>query len=119
MRACFQLQMISMMVVLVHIQMAMSFMVGGLRLGLGQARSTSMMSPMNLNALPEKVEVCGNKDCRRAGGGAKLEKLVSTVSSTQNSKCWTYWSLFIPAIAIPLAGFIRPDRDRFLFDTII
>ena len=86
MRACFQLQMISMMVVLVHIQMAMSFMVGGLGLGLVQARSTSMMSSMNLNALPEKVEVCGNKDCRRAGGGAKLEKLVSTVSSTQNSK---------------------------------
>ena len=93
MRACFQLQMISMMVVhLVHIQMATSFMVGGPGLGLGltlgQARSTtrSMLSSMNLNALPEKVEVCGNKDCRRAGGGAKLEKLVSTVSSTQNSK---------------------------------
>ena len=36
--------------------------------------------PMSLNALPEKVEVCGNKDCRRAGGGAKLENLVKTVS---------------------------------------
>merc|ERR1719223_2090236 len=32
-----------------------------------------------LYALPEKVEVCGFKDCRRAGGGAKLQNLVKTV----------------------------------------
>lgn len=40
--------------------------------------------PMSLNALPEKVEVCGNKDCRRAGGGAKLENLVKTVLEENN-----------------------------------
>jgi hypothetical protein len=33
----------------------------------------------SLHALPEKVEVCGFKDCRRAGGGAKLQNLVKTV----------------------------------------
>lgn len=32
-----------------------------------------------LKALPQKVEVCGFKDCRRAGGGARLEKLVNMV----------------------------------------
>lgn len=30
-------------------------------------------------ALPEEVQVCGFKDCRRAGGGARLEKLVSSI----------------------------------------
>lgn len=34
---------------------------------------------VSLSAMPEKVEVCGFKDCRRAGGGARLEKLVNTV----------------------------------------
>jgi hypothetical protein len=28
---------------------------------------------------PVKVEVCGFKDCKRNGGGLRLEKLVSTV----------------------------------------
>jgi len=31
-------------------------------------------------ALPESIEVCGFKDCKRAGGGAKLEKLIHAVS---------------------------------------
>lgn len=35
-------------------------------------------------ALPEKVEVCGFKDCRRAGGGAKLEKMISNVLEEKN-----------------------------------
>jgi hypothetical protein len=34
---------------------------------------------MALHATPEVVEVCGFKDCRRAGGGARLENLVNTV----------------------------------------
>lgn len=37
-----------------------------------------------LNALPEKVEVCGFKDCRRAGGGARLENLINTVLEENN-----------------------------------
>lgn len=32
-----------------------------------------------LAATPETVEVCGFKDCRRVGGGARLEKLVNSV----------------------------------------
>jgi hypothetical protein len=28
------------------------------------------------------VEVCGNKDCKRAGGGPRLEKLINEVSSS-------------------------------------
>jgi NADH:ubiquinone oxidoreductase subunit E len=47
-----------------------------------------MPSPINRNqarfALPEKVEVCGFKDCRRAGGGAKLEKMISNVLEEKN-----------------------------------
>merc|ERR1719223_2455600 len=42
-------------------------------------RPTSKMALSGLSALPEKVEVCGFKDCRRAGGGAKLQNLVKTV----------------------------------------
>ncbi len=30
-------------------------------------------------ATPETVEVCGFKDCKRAGGGPRLEKLVNSV----------------------------------------
>lgn len=28
---------------------------------------------------PEVVEVCGFKDCKRAGGGPRLQKLINTV----------------------------------------
>ncbi len=28
---------------------------------------------------PEVVEVCGFKDCKRAGGGLRLQKLINTV----------------------------------------
>lgn len=34
---------------------------------------------MKADLLPKKVQVCGFKDCRRAGGGARLEKLVNSV----------------------------------------
>lgn len=34
---------------------------------------------VNTRLSAEKVEVCGFKDCRRAGGGARLEKLVKNV----------------------------------------
>mmetsp|Transcript_3688 Transcript_3688/g.5343 ORF Transcript_3688/g.5343 Transcript_3688/m.5343 type:complete len:126 (+) Transcript_3688:170-547(+) len=30
-------------------------------------------------ATPETVEVCGFKDCKRAGGGPRLEKLVNSI----------------------------------------
>ena len=33
----------------------------------------------NLQATAETVEVCGFKDCKRAGGGPRLEKLVNSV----------------------------------------
>jgi hypothetical protein len=42
-------------------------------------KNRAMRNMPLLKALPEKIEVCGFKDCRRAGGGAKLEKLVNTV----------------------------------------
>ena len=44
------------------------------------SKSTRLRKVSLLNALPEKVEVCGFKDCRRAGGGAKLENLIKSVS---------------------------------------
>jgi len=34
---------------------------------------------MKADLLPKKVQVCGFKDCRRAGGGARLEKLVNSI----------------------------------------
>ena len=43
-------------------------------------RPTSKMALSGLSAVPETVEVCGFKDCRRAGGGARLENLVKDVS---------------------------------------
>lgn len=33
----------------------------------------------SLQAAAEKVEVCGFKDCKRAGGGPRLEKLVNSI----------------------------------------
>mmetsp|Transcript_11300 Transcript_11300/g.18703 ORF Transcript_11300/g.18703 Transcript_11300/m.18703 type:complete len:112 (+) Transcript_11300:113-448(+) len=33
----------------------------------------------SLAALAEKVEVCGFKDCKRAGGGPRLEKLIGSI----------------------------------------
>ena len=39
----------------------------------------SPLTLLHAKAIPETVEVCGFKDCRRAGGGAKLENLVKTV----------------------------------------
>merc|ERR1719223_1307452 len=42
-------------------------------------RPTSKMALSGLSAVPETVEVCGFKDCRRAGGGARLENLVKEV----------------------------------------
>lgn len=34
---------------------------------------------LQANVLPEEVQVCGFKDCRRAGGGARLEKMVNLI----------------------------------------
>ena len=48
-------------------------------MNINQQRRSSVFPP--LKALPEEVEVCGGKDCRRAGGGAKLENLITTVST--------------------------------------
>jgi Thioredoxin-like [2Fe-2S] ferredoxin len=36
-------------------------------------------SPSSSSSLPQKVQVCGFKDCRRVGGGKKLENLVNQV----------------------------------------
>ena len=37
-------------------------------------------TPMTvLKALPENVEICNFKDCKRAGGGPRLEKLVNSI----------------------------------------
>lgn len=77
MRVCAQLQLIaSLLVAVVMDQGANAFTVAGAK---------KVHLPISLGALPEKVEVCGFKDCRRAGGGAKLEKLINTVSRTESS----------------------------------
>ncbi len=34
---------------------------------------------MPLKGTAESVEVCGFKDCKRAGGGPRLEKLVNSI----------------------------------------
>ena len=41
--------------------------------------SRPMQTCLRLSATPGKVEVCGFKDCRRAGGGKRLENLVNSV----------------------------------------
>lgn len=50
------------------------------------ANAFNLLPTMRKNVLPrstwlaaENVEVCGFKDCRRAGGGARLQKLVNEV----------------------------------------
>lgn len=35
-------------------------------------------------SLPKKIEVCGFKDCKRSGGGTKLEKMIAGVLEEKN-----------------------------------
>jgi hypothetical protein len=42
-------------------------------------RTRISASPMSLFMTAEKVQVCSFKDCKRAGGGPRLEKLINEV----------------------------------------
>jgi hypothetical protein len=42
-------------------------------------RTRMTASPMSLFMTVEKVQVCSFKDCKRAGGGPRLEKLINEV----------------------------------------
>ena len=42
-------------------------------------RTRMTASPMALFMAAEKVGVCSNKDCKRAGGGPRLEKMIKEV----------------------------------------
>lgn len=73
MKLCAELKMISLLVMMTMKEGVNGFVVSTHHL------SRKMDSSSLLKSLPEKVEVCGFKDCRRAGGGARLEKLVNSV----------------------------------------
>ena len=38
-------------------------------------------------AAPQTVQVCGFKDCKRSGGGARLEKLIKEVRCCRSFPC--------------------------------
>jgi len=62
-------------------QMIVSLLLAGVTSFLIVKPTTTSFS---LKGLPENIEVCGFKDCKRAGGGAKLEKLINTVLEENN-----------------------------------
>lgn len=65
-------------------QMIVSMLIAGVTSFLVVVKPTSTSTSFPLRDLPENVEVCGFKDCKRAGGGVKLEKLINAVSLIQS-----------------------------------
>ena len=69
MKICASVQLLITLILTIGVTMIHSFTI----------ITTTTSKVTKLNAAPETVEVCGFKDCKRAGGGPKLEKLVNSI----------------------------------------
>lgn len=64
--------------------MIISMLIAGGVAGFLMVKPSSTRTSFPLRDIPENVQVCGFKDCKRAGGGAKLEKMINTVLEENN-----------------------------------